>query len=179
MQHTHHPSIVNVGLLASASHAFYTQPELRRNTTVISSTVGAALGLLAIEGYAAEKYRETPRGQEEERRARKEGSAIYKHSKEVILRPGVLGGLVGLGMSPGYPFLTIISSSISEYRHLGHSGLLFVHQLGQADMGQENSLCCVRRSPRFVGRRRVSNSFFCNILSDPRCSALAESYRKK
>jgi hypothetical protein len=97
--------IVNVGLLAGATRAFYTQPDLRRNTTVISSTAAAALGLLAIEGYAAEQYRQTPRGQDEERRARKEGSAFYKHSKEAILRPGVLGGLVGVGKCLSSPLL--------------------------------------------------------------------------
>lgn len=42
--------IVNLGLLGGASRAFYTQPELRNNTRVISTTIAAALGLIAVEG---------------------------------------------------------------------------------------------------------------------------------
>jgi len=88
--------IVNVGLLAGTGRAFYTQPELRRDRTVVSSTIAAAFAILSLEGYAAEKYRKTARGQDEERRAREEGTLIYKHMREHILRPGVLGGIVGL-----------------------------------------------------------------------------------
>lgn len=78
-------------------HAYYTQPHLRRDTAIIGSTVAGALTLLCVEGYATEKYRETPRGKDEERRAREEGALIYRHAREIVLRPGVLGGLVGLG----------------------------------------------------------------------------------
>ncbi|KAF9264204.1 hypothetical protein L218DRAFT_926526 [Marasmius fiardii PR-910] len=88
--------LVNIGLLASASRAFYTQPHLRRDTRAISSTIAGAFAILTAEGYAAEKYRETPAGREEERRAREEGAVIYRQLREHILRPGVLGGLVGL-----------------------------------------------------------------------------------
>ncbi|GLB37165.1 hypothetical protein LshimejAT787_0402160 [Lyophyllum shimeji] len=88
--------LVNIGLLAGAGRAFYTQPHLRRDRTVISSTVAAALALLSLEGYAAEKYRKTPRGQAEARRAKEEGTLVYKHLREQVLRPGFLGGLVGL-----------------------------------------------------------------------------------
>jgi hypothetical protein len=85
-------------LIGAASYTLYTEPRLRRDTRVIGSAVGSAVALLGLEGYAASVYRETPRGREEERKARKEGAIIYKHSREIILRPGVLGGLVGLGM---------------------------------------------------------------------------------
>jgi hypothetical protein len=88
--------LVNIGLLASVSRSFYTQPHLRRDTRAISSTIAGAFAILALEGYAAEKYRETPVGREEERRAREEGAVIYRQLREHILRPGVLGGLVGL-----------------------------------------------------------------------------------
>lgn len=77
-------------------HAYYTQPHLRRDTAIVGSTVVGALALLGAEGYVAEKYRETPSGREEERRAREEGALIYRHAREIVLRPGVLGGLVGL-----------------------------------------------------------------------------------
>ncbi|KAJ7217016.1 hypothetical protein GGX14DRAFT_601723 [Mycena pura] len=87
--------LVNVGLMAGAARAFYVNPHYRRDTTVISSVAAAALALLSVEGYAAEAYRETAAGREEERKARKEGALIYRHVKERILRPGTLGGLVG------------------------------------------------------------------------------------
>lgn len=74
----------------------YTKPDLRRDTKFLSSAAAAAFTLLSVEGYAAEKYRQTPAGQEEERRARKEGALIYRHARENLLRPGVLGGLVGV-----------------------------------------------------------------------------------
>ncbi|KAF5385794.1 hypothetical protein D9615_002454 [Tricholomella constricta] len=88
--------LVNLGLLAGAGRAFYTQPHLRRDRVVVSSTVAATVALLSAEGYAAEKYRQTARGQAEERRSKEEGTLIYKHLREQILRPGVLGGIVGL-----------------------------------------------------------------------------------
>jgi len=88
--------VVNVGLLSWASYALYTNPPLRRDTKFLTSSAAAALVLLGAEGYAAEQYAQTPSGQEEKRRAKEEGAAIYRHTHEVILRPGVLGGLVGL-----------------------------------------------------------------------------------
>jgi hypothetical protein len=53
--------------------------------------------LFSLEGYIAEAYRKTPQGQEEARRARTEGAQIYRHLHEQIMRPQVLGGLVGMG----------------------------------------------------------------------------------
>ncbi|KNZ80469.1 hypothetical protein J132_05589 [Termitomyces sp. J132] len=58
--------LVNLGLLIGAGRAFYTQPHLREDRAVVSSTVAAAFALLSVEGYAAEKYRKTLRGQAEE-----------------------------------------------------------------------------------------------------------------
>ncbi|KAK7057300.1 hypothetical protein R3P38DRAFT_1170121 [Favolaschia claudopus] len=88
--------LVNVGLLAGAARAFYVNPHYRHDTQVISTTVAATLALLGAEGYAADAYRKTPAGQEEERRAKEEGAVIYRHAREQILRPGTLGGLVGV-----------------------------------------------------------------------------------
>jgi hypothetical protein len=62
--------------------------------------VAGAAALLALEGYGAAQYRDTPQGREEERRAREEGALVYRQAREVVLRPGVLGGLVGLGVCP-------------------------------------------------------------------------------
>jgi len=88
--------IVNIGLLAGAARAFYVNPALRQDRKVISSTVAASLAILGVEGYLGEAYRKTAAGQEEERRAKEEGAVIYRHLREQILRPGTLGGLVGV-----------------------------------------------------------------------------------
>lgn len=89
---------VNLGIIAGVGHTYYAEPHFRRDTTAISSTVAGALALFSLEGYAAERYRKTPRGQDEERRAEEEGSFLYRHACEIVLRPGILGGLVGLRM---------------------------------------------------------------------------------
>jgi hypothetical protein len=87
----------NIGLIGAAGYTFYNEPRLQRDTRAIGTTVAAGATLFALEGWGAAAYRQTPRGQAEERRARKEGVVLYNHAREVILRPGVLGGLVGLG----------------------------------------------------------------------------------
>jgi hypothetical protein len=63
----------------------------------VGTVIATGAAIIGIEGYGASVYRQTPRGQEEERKAREEGAVIYKHAREAVLRPGVLGGLVGLG----------------------------------------------------------------------------------
>ncbi|TFK54398.1 hypothetical protein OE88DRAFT_1733065 [Heliocybe sulcata] len=88
--------VVNVGLISGVGYLYYTKPHLRRDTKVLSSTVAGAVALLGLQGWGAETYRRTPKGQEEERKARAEGAVIYRHLRENILRPGVLGGIVGL-----------------------------------------------------------------------------------
>ena len=80
-------------------HAFHTQPHLRHDAKVIASTVTGAIALLGAEGFAANQYSQTPAGQEGARRAKEDGTALYKHTREIVLRPGVLGGLVGLRKS--------------------------------------------------------------------------------
>ena len=88
---------MNVGLLSWAGYQLYTKPHLRQDTRLLATSAAATLTLFGAEGYAAEQYRKTPRGKEEERKAKKEGALLYKHSREVVLRPGVFGGLLGLG----------------------------------------------------------------------------------
>lgn len=60
------------------------------------SAVAGSLALLGTEGYLAERYRETPQGQREAQKAKEEGALLYRHAREQLLRPGVLGGLLGL-----------------------------------------------------------------------------------
>jgi len=88
--------IVNVGLIASAGYAFYSRPSYRSDTKIIGSTVAGALLLLGTEGYFAEGYANTDQGRLEAQRAREEGGYLYRQAKEVVLRPGVLGGIVGV-----------------------------------------------------------------------------------
>ena len=87
---------MNVGILGYASYALYTNPSLRRDTRVLTVGSISLLTLFGLEGYGAERYAQTPRGKAERERAREEGAALYRHAREVVLRPGVLGGLVGL-----------------------------------------------------------------------------------
>ena len=99
---------VNVGIISGAAYSFYTKPHLRRDTRAIAAAAAGALTLLSAEGYAAEKYRETPRGQREAAKAKKEGAALYRAAREHILRPGVLGGLLGVRE---YFFSSVITRS--------------------------------------------------------------------
>ena len=88
--------LVNVGLLSAASYALYINPHMRRSPQHLSAGALSFFALFSLEGYAAEKYSQTPKGRAEIQRAKQEGSVFYRNSKEVILRPGVLGGLMGL-----------------------------------------------------------------------------------
>ena len=49
--------------------------------------------------YVTDSYLSTPEGKQEAQRAKKEGSQLYLQAKEVVLRPGVAGGLLGAGLS--------------------------------------------------------------------------------
>ena len=88
---------MNIGLLAGAARAFYVNPGYRRDTKVLSTTAAATFALLGLEGYGAAWYANTPKGQAEAKKAKEEGTLVYRHAREQILRPGVLGGLLGLG----------------------------------------------------------------------------------
>jgi hypothetical protein len=88
---------VNIGLISGVGYTYYACPHLRRDTRFLTSTAAAALAVFGAEGYLAETYRKTPAGREEERKAKEEGAALYRYGREHLLRPGVLGGLVGVG----------------------------------------------------------------------------------
>ncbi|KAF8760107.1 hypothetical protein RHS01_01810 [Rhizoctonia solani] len=87
--------VINVGLLAFVGRELYTKPHLRSDKRTLGITAAAAIALLGAEGALADAYVKTPSGQKEKERAKKEGAALYRHSREIVLRPGVLGGLVG------------------------------------------------------------------------------------
>ncbi|KAF8322191.1 hypothetical protein DL93DRAFT_2124049 [Clavulina sp. PMI_390] len=87
--------LVNVGLIGTISYKLYTEPGLRSDQRFLGTAGASALAIFGAEGWFAEAYRKTEAGQREEAKAREEGAAVYKHAKEVVLRPGVLGGLVG------------------------------------------------------------------------------------
>jgi hypothetical protein len=113
--------LVNIGVFASIGRTFYTRPDLRQNATAISSAVATSIALLSVEGYIAEAYRKTSRGKEEDKRARKEGALIYRHLHEQIMRPQVLGGLVGIGISS---HLLIQESNDSHFFFLVNTAML-------------------------------------------------------
>ncbi|KAG8681726.1 hypothetical protein FRC09_017293, partial [Ceratobasidium sp. 395] len=75
--------VVNVGLIAFAGREFYTKPHLRTDTRALGITVAATLGLLGCEGALAEAYLKTDAGYKEKERAKKEGAAIYRQTREV------------------------------------------------------------------------------------------------
>jgi len=87
--------IANVGLIASAGYAFYSKPHYRTDSKIISSAVGVALLILGSEGILAEAYGQTEQGRVEAQRAREEGDYLYRRTREIVLRPGILGGIVG------------------------------------------------------------------------------------
>jgi len=89
--------VVNIGLLAGASYAFYTHPRLRRDTKAIISTIAATFALFSAESYAvAEAPQIKSKGKAAKRKAREEGGPVYSRVRERALRSGGLGGAVGL-----------------------------------------------------------------------------------
>ena len=87
--------MINIGLIGYAGYALYTTPAYRKDYRVIGGTAATALALVTAEGALAESYLSTDEGQAELRRAEQEGSVLYRNTKEVVLRPGVFGGLMG------------------------------------------------------------------------------------
>ena len=150
---------MNIGLLAGAARAFYVNPGYRRDTKVLSTTAAATFALLGLEGYGAAWYANTPKGQAEAKKAKEEGTLVYRHAREQILRPGVLGGLLGLGKQNASLALGRNTDRLSsQRRHPRWSRVLLVHQLGQADLGQETRLCGVRWLVDALGRRGVRDA---------------------
>ncbi|CAE6482667.1 unnamed protein product [Rhizoctonia solani] len=87
--------VVNVGLLAFIGRELYTKPHLRSDSRTLGIGAAATFALFGVEGALADAYVKTPAGKKEKERAKKEGAALYRHTREVVLRPGVLGGLIG------------------------------------------------------------------------------------
>ena len=89
------PSPANVGIIAAVSYELYTRPALRTDARALTTIGVGALAIMGAEGYAAEQYAQTEKGRREAARAKEEGIALYSRTKDLVLRPGVLGGLVG------------------------------------------------------------------------------------
>nr|ODN89923.1 hypothetical protein L203_01840 [Cryptococcus depauperatus CBS 7841] len=87
--------IVNVGILSTASYFAYVKRNQPWDQRMVGGAVAGTLALFGAESYLAESYLQTPEGRAEADRAKAEGSKLYLHAKEVILRPQVAGGLVG------------------------------------------------------------------------------------
>jgi len=110
--------VVNVGLLAFLGRELYAKPHLRSDTRTLGIAAAAAAALFSVEGALAEAYVKTPAGQKEKERAKKEGAAIYRHTREVVLRPGVLGGLVGalnLGILGGVGYAAYLNWDLPRW----------------------------------------------------------------
>jgi nitrate reductase NapE component len=89
-------SVVNVGVIGGLGYLFYTTPAYRNDYKIIGGAAAGTLLLFGAEGVMAESYLQTPEGQREKQRAQDEGSALYRQTREIVLRPGVFGGLMGL-----------------------------------------------------------------------------------
>ncbi|PVF96143.1 hypothetical protein CPB86DRAFT_787292 [Serendipita vermifera] len=93
-------AVVNVGVLSTVGYHIYKRPTLvtepRLNARPLAYTSAGLLGLFTLESLAVNSYLNTPQGREEKRRAEEEGHLIYNKTKEVVLRPQVAGGLLGI-----------------------------------------------------------------------------------
>jgi len=87
--------VVNVGLLSTLGYFAYTRKDQPWDKRIVGGAVAGTLALFSAEGYVTESYLQTEDGKQEAERAKKEGSKLYLQAKEVVLRPGVAGGLVG------------------------------------------------------------------------------------
>jgi len=88
--------IINIGVISAVSYDLYSNPALRSNTRFLSTAAIGTVLLLSAEGVVAEAYRRTDAGRAEEKRARREGALITNRARDLVLRPGVMGGLVGV-----------------------------------------------------------------------------------
>ncbi|KAL7422874.1 hypothetical protein Q5752_002171 [Cryptotrichosporon argae] len=87
--------VVNVGLLSTIGYYAYTNRDRPWDRRIVAGAVAGTLALFGGEGYLAESYLSTPEGKQEAERAKNEGSKLYLQAKEIVLRPGVAGGLAG------------------------------------------------------------------------------------
>ena len=96
--------------------------------------------------YVTESYLQTPEGREEAERAKREGSKAYLQAKEIILRPGVFGGLAGFRECKQPEFRSkLISSQRRCYRY----GRILQLQALEPPMGPKGCFCRICWSPRF------------------------------
>lgn len=92
---------MNIGVLGALGYNIYKKPSLitepRTNIRPLAYISGGLITFFVLEGFIADKYLDTPQGQDELRRAEEEGHLIYNKTKEIILRPKVAGGILGVG----------------------------------------------------------------------------------
>ena len=88
---------MNIGLLGGIAYFAYTQPALRQNVRVVSTTAIGILAVAGVEGYIAQENGHPPGRKERKGASRKRTSGLVSSIKEHLLRPGVLGGVVGIG----------------------------------------------------------------------------------
>lgn len=88
--------VANVGLLSVIGYHAYTRRNVPWDRNIVGGTVASVLALFGIQGIVAEKFANTPEGKQEIEQAKREGSKFYVNAREVILRPGVAGGLLGV-----------------------------------------------------------------------------------
>jgi len=87
--------IVNIGLLAGGSYAFYTHPNLRRDTRIIASAAAATFALFGVETYAIKVCQ----NKNATDRNNKEGSTaafVRRFVRDYAPRSGVIGGTTGV-----------------------------------------------------------------------------------
>jgi len=94
-------SLVNVGLLAGGSYAFYTHPNLRRDTKIIASAAAATFALFGVESYAIEVCQNPPKKNATDRNNEEGSTAAFVRRcvRENVPRSGVIGGTTGVGKS--------------------------------------------------------------------------------
>lgn len=88
--------IANVGLISTLGYYAYTRRNIPWNRNYVAAAVASTLSLFATEGVVAERYSTTPEGRVELARAKYEGSKAYIHAREIVLRPQVAGGALGV-----------------------------------------------------------------------------------
>lgn len=91
---------MNIGVLGTLGYNIYRRPTLvtepRMNIKPLSYISVGLITLFTLEGFAADAYLDTPQGRDEARRVEEEGHYLYNRTKEVVLRPKVAGGILGV-----------------------------------------------------------------------------------
>jgi len=107
--------VVNVGLLGTLGYFAYTRRDQPWDRRLVGGAAAGTLALFGAEGYVTESYLSTPEGRAEAERAKREGSRAYMQAKEIVLRPGVFGGLAG------FVNVAVLSTvGYFSYKHWNH-----------------------------------------------------------